>query len=316
MTTPRLVSLGRLTLDDVILPDGTRRPECVGGNSLYGTLAARLWEPSAQLVARVGHDLPERVWDQIRQAGLSPTGLRPRPARTLRNEFYYNPAGGRRSVSLSAQHESLALSPTPDDIPAEYLGAEIFLVKAMDLHAQSELVAWLKANARGRVALDLKETYLEGNEACLTRMISQTDIFMPSEAEAIHLAQGGDWLTIARHFSTLGPRIVAIKLGAQGSFVYDGRHDAGITILPYPARVVDPTGAGDAYCGGFLAMYLNRPDDLVGCARAGAVSASFAISGFGTEALLAARPEAARRRLIAWYPGLYDSLRTPGQATP
>ena len=56
--TPRLVCLGNFTLDDVVLPDGSERPLCTGGDALYATLAARAFEPRTELVAPVGDDSP------------------------------------------------------------------------------------------------------------------------------------------------------------------------------------------------------------------------------------------------------------------
>jgi hypothetical protein len=59
---PPLICCGNLTLDDVVLPDGTEQPCSVGGDALYGVLAARLFLPEAQMLAPVGHDLPPHVW--------------------------------------------------------------------------------------------------------------------------------------------------------------------------------------------------------------------------------------------------------------
>ena len=297
---PKIVCLGRLTIDDVVLPDGTYFPNCPGGNALYASLGARLWEPATEMVVSVGNDLPEETWQQIAQSGYRMDGFRNQPVPTMHNRIAYDQQGGRQWTHFFSDQVSNILSPVPEAIPAHYLQAQIFLVQAMTVEAQERLIPWLRQNTRGLIALDLKETMITGNEERLARLISQVDIFMPSQEEARFLAQNEDWPNVARRFANLGPRVVAIKLNRDGSLVYDAINERVYATLAYPVSVVDATGAGDAFCGGFLATFLRDPDDLKTCLRAGAVSSSFAISGYGTQRLASTSREEARSRLESW----------------
>jgi hypothetical protein len=58
VTRPRVIVVGNLTIDDVVLPDGTTRMSSAGGNSLYTALGVRLWQPRVGLVTRRGEDFP------------------------------------------------------------------------------------------------------------------------------------------------------------------------------------------------------------------------------------------------------------------
>jgi ribokinase len=297
---PRLVCLGNLTLDDTVLPDGTERLACAGGDALYAALGARLWEPAVQLVAPRGDDLPLPVAARIEAEGFSLEGLPNRLRPTIHNRVEYDNRGGRRWTLYSSPDDFDALSPRPADIPGAFLEAEAFLIAAMSLEAQEELGVWLRRRTRAAVALDLQEDYIAGNQQRLRALIGQAHLFLPSEDEVRQLFGHDEWERAAREAAALGPEVVVIKRGARGSLVHDKSSGRTIEVTACPAAVVDTTGAGDAYCGGFLAQFIHSPRDLLRCARAGAVSSSFAVEGFGTDALLRVRAETAAARLADW----------------
>jgi sugar/nucleoside kinase (ribokinase family) len=297
---PKIVCLGRFTIDDVTLPDGTSMPNCTGGNALYASLGARLWEPATEIVVAIGNDLPESTWEQITSAGYRMDGFRNRHVNTMHNQITYDQQGGRKWTHYFSEQISNILSPAPEDIPTQYLSAQIFLVQAMPIEAQERLIPWLREHTRGFIALDLKETMILGNEARLSDLISRVDIFMPSRDEAFLLTQSEDWPAVAAKFAKLGPRYVIIKRNKHGSMAYDAVSEIFVETPAYPVEVVDATGAGDAFCGGFLATFLNNASDLKACIRAGAVSSSFAISGYGSQRLASTTPEEARQRLRTW----------------
>jgi ribokinase len=299
MDDPRLVCLGNLTIDDVILPDGTERPGCTGGDALYACLAARLFEPRTEMVAPVGSDWPAAVSARIREAGLSKAGLPPRNLPSLHNRIDYHADGGRTWTLFNGDEAFHILSPTIADIPAPYLRAEIFLILAMTLKAQIHLASGLKRTSSGLVALDTQEDYILGNEPALLKLISQCDIFMPSAEEVRQLLGHEDWETAARTFASRGPSVVVIKLGAEGVLVHDRATGRTIRVPAQPAQVVDTTGAGDSFSGGFLAALLHDRTDLETAAWAGTIAAAFAVSGYGADPMFSAKPGEARRRLHA-----------------
>jgi ribokinase len=292
---PSLVCCGNLTLDDVILPDGTERPASVGGDALYGVLAARLFLPDAQMVAPVGHDLPAHVWAMIDGAGLSRAGLPARNRPTIRTRFVYHSADSRTGTLLSDEADFDILSPRMPDIPPSFLGAPAWLVLAMTLAAQRDLVAALRASGAPLIGLDLQDEYIAGNEGAILDLVRQVDVFMPSDAEVRLLLGHDDPHSACRRFAALGPRIVVIKRGARGCFVHDAaaNEDFAWPAQMGPAqmgpardwKVVDTTGAGDAFCAGFMAAMSVDPYDPRRAARQGAHAASRAVSAFGVAGL-------------------------------
>ena len=95
---------------------------------------------------------------------------------------------------------------------------------------------------------------------------------------------------------------IALKRGAAGGHCYAAAADGVIAWPPCPVEVTDPTGAGDAFAGGFLTGQLAGLT-LGECLARGGVSASFAIETWGPAGLLAATPEEVRRRHDAWRDG-------------
>ena len=302
MTAPRLVCLGNFTIDDVVLPDLTERPGCTGGDALYATLAARPWQPATELVAPIGSDFPASIAQAMAREGLNDAGFARRDLPTLHNRVEYFADGGRKWTLFAAEGAFDALSPLPGDIPASYLEADAFMILAMTLSGQQRLVDDLTARPGKLVALDPQEDYIRGNEAAILEMIAKVDIFLPSAEEVVRLLGTSDWLAAARRFAALGPRLVVIKLGEDGCLVHEAATGRTTRVPAYTVdRVVDTTGAGDSFCGAFMAAYLQDPD-AVRAARAGAVAASVTVQGYGVDPLFAADPAEMRRRFEAWAP--------------
>jgi ribokinase len=103
---------------------------------------------------------------------------------------------------------------------------------------------------------------------------------------------------MAEEIASYGCEIVVIKRGERGQLVLDASARKRWEIPAYPVQPVDPSGAGDVFCGGFLAGYRKTYDPLQ-AAMHGNISASLAIEGHGPFYALGALPELAQARLGA-----------------
>jgi ribokinase len=129
-------------------------------------------------------------------------------------------------------------------------------------------------------------------------LLANIDLLLPSLEELTQHAEArglSPW-EAAESLLECGPRAVAVKMGARGARVLRGPRQEWRSIPVYPTCVVDPTGAGDAFCGGFLVGWAET-GDAVQAALYGTVSASFVIEGFGVQHALTAHPADARARL-------------------
>jgi sugar/nucleoside kinase (ribokinase family) len=142
----------------------------------------------------------------------------------------------------------------------------------------------------------MNPTFFEDVPALLTGLTA----FLPSEEELRALFQGRttDLWAMAEALAAYGCEILVIKRGEGGQFVYDSGARTRWEVPAYPSRIVDPSGAGDAFCGGFLAGYRDSYDP-VQAALYGNISASLVVEGIGPFYAIGALPGLAKARLEA-----------------
>src|SRR5579875_289976 len=281
-----LVIAGNITLDDTILP-GKECIECAaGGDALYAAIGARLWDVSVGIFSRVGEDYPQAYLDELQRIGIDTAGIRRCSGPTVHYRILYESANDRRFIHLTPPDRLAELSPESEDLPVAYRGAAAYHVAAMPTPLQGALVAaFIRQGAL--VALDPYEEDVADCIDTLLEMLRRGVIFLPSELEVDLIASAlgeassrQDCVEAATRFCMQGCPLVSIKLGERGSLTRSAQGGHLYRLPVFPAQVVDPTGAGDAFCGGFLAGLICYGSPLVATA-CGTVSASLVIEDFG-----------------------------------
>ena len=147
------------------------------------------------------------------------------------------------------------------------------------------------------MAVDPHYEHVSGTEEKWRRVLPLVDAFLPSRDEATALLGGWPGAEgAARELASWGARLACVKLGAEGSIAY--RDGEVVRMGVATSGLVDPTGCGDAFCGGFLVGLAESGDLRTALAR-GAVAASFAGEGYGAEHALRPDCAEAQRRLSA-----------------
>jgi sugar/nucleoside kinase (ribokinase family) len=295
VSSATLYSLGNFTIDDIVRwPSGENWMGQPGGNALFAAIGARLWLDSVGLLTRLGCDYPAERLDEIRARGIC-LGLCPVAARTLHDWALYEAGGARQFVNHINSGKNDEMTLLPDEIPPEHRDGRAYHVAPMPTEQQAGLVEALRRPGR-LISLDPHEWWIKGYEVTLERILAQVDFFLPSRVEARQIYGADDPEHAAPALARLGPQVVVIKLGHDGSLVYE-RAAGRLTHVPiYPVGAQDPTGAGDSYCGGFLAGYLLH-QDAVRAAQHGTVSASYVVEAIGALATATPNPDEARARL-------------------
>jgi sugar/nucleoside kinase (ribokinase family) len=167
------------------------------------------------------------------------------------------------------------------DIPADFMDATVAHLCPLDYLTHSLLPALLRQAQFTTVTLDpspgyMNPTYWGEVPALLTGLTA----FLPAEEEVRSLFQGqsDDLWEMAEALAAYGCEIIVIKCGERGQLLYDAATRARWEIPSYPARLVNPIGAGDAFCGGFLAGY-RRTYDSLDATLHGNISASLVVEG-------------------------------------
>jgi ribokinase len=319
--------VGGLRQDYCITHDGRVFAGMLGGNALYAAVGARIWGASVAIISRVGSDYPGAWLEQLRDRGFNLDGvhLLPEPQDT-RTFYAYTSPEVRVDTSpashflrigaplpkelIGYQHSTLQqdqrASPGPLAVRIEYLPS--WITRCRGIHFSpadylTHLTVPMRAREHGvhKLTLDPSVMYMDpGFRRELPNVIKGLDAFMPSmmEAEAFFRPERLRVWEMAEAFLAMGCALVVIKRGANGQAVLDGSSGQRWNVPAYPARVADVTGAGDAYCGGFL-VGLDQTGDPFEAALRGGVSASLVIEGTGALYALDSLPGLAQARLHA-----------------
>lgn len=292
---------------------------------LYAAAGARLWVDYTNLLGRVGENFPHEWLKLFQQNGMDTRGIKiiPGPIESRTFLVYMdaqttqttNPVSHFVRLGLPFPKGLLGYQPpradqdsrvhaNPDspklfDIPAEYLVAKAVHLAPLDILTHSLLAPAFRHGGASIVSIDPGPSYMNANFLDDLRSLLQgVTAFLPSEEEIRNLFWGrtNDLWEMAAALANFGCEVIIIKRGGRGQFVYERTSGKKWEVPAYPSRLVDPTGAGDAFCGGFLAGYAATLDPLQ-AAMYGNISASFTIEGSGPFYILDAMPGLAQARL-------------------
>jgi hypothetical protein len=333
-TSSRYVIAGQLKRDFALIPDGRALVDIPGGNLIYAAAGFGVWEPSNQvgLLARVGEDYPREWLGDFKMRGFDIQGIRVLPkAIDLRSFYVYldiytrlneDPAAhftrlhqpfpkallnyARARNTYDSRTQLTQTSLRQSDIPIDYLDATAAHLCPIDYLTHTLLPAVLRQNGCTTVTLDpsvgtMTPTFWDDIPA----LVSGLTAFLPNEEEMRTLFQGRstDLWQMMETITDYGCEIVVVKRGERGQLLYDRATKTHWEISAYPARVIDPTGAGDSFCGGFLAGYHQTYDPLQ-AVLFGGISASLTIEGSRAFYALDALPGLAQARLEALKEGV------------
>ncbi|MCS7089050.1 MAG: carbohydrate kinase family protein [Thermoflexales bacterium] len=312
---------GGLRVDYLITARGEPHLGEMGGNALYAACGARLWSESVGVLARAGANYPAAWLATLAARGFDVRGVRRLPYACDHRTFYaYLDDNTRDDTNPDAHfarwglplpealqgyvhstpgqddpHHYEPLAVRPEDLEHYLAVAElvphVLHIAPISIRTQQHLPKAARAAGIALISVDPGERAMRpALRSFVEEVLAEADAFLPSwqEVQTFFGANPpGDVLRCARWFAERGPRLVVIKLGSAGAVAYDHRHKRAWQLPAVPTTVVDVTGAGDAFCGGFAAA-LARDDDVLQAAICGAVSASFAVEGYSPLAVLRA----------------------------
>lgn len=262
--------LGYLSIDS-LSHDGRAAGQQPGGAALYAALGARHAGAAPEIVASVGPDWPEGWTRALSECGIVTGGVTRRPELTRRTQILHG-QGTRKSPHFQ-RSEWIAATMAHQPNPAGAVG-KVLVAAPMPV---SGLTAVLNAAGDRPVVADTSE-WVSANEADeLLAILGRLTIFAPSCEETRLLCPGLGDDEAALALAASGPCIVQ-KRGAQGLVVVQGTMLHRLSA--YPARVVDPTGAGDAVVGAIAAGLALGLTPLF-AAQAALTTGAHAVSGMG-----------------------------------
>ena len=277
MTAPVLV-LTNIIIDDLWFADGTNLPNTLGGAATYAAIAARLWWDEVAIVTGVGTDLEEVTKGKLIASGLRDEGHLRRSPHTIQSRLVYRADGSRTETPAYGPEHFASLQVLPEDIPASLLpAAGTYVFRDLDMPYWDSLRK--VRGSLGTVLWELQDDRIAGRWPEIAALMPLVELFSCNLGEARSLF--GDIAPDAMCDQILasGVQAAVLRMGGEGALVATSDHRFRVT--PPPSPVVDVTGGGNAFCGGFLAGWLLHPGNAVFAARCAAASAAHALGQFG-----------------------------------
>ena len=288
------LSIGNMCIDDLVFSDGATLWGVPGGNSVYAALGMALWGERPALLAVHGPDYPlEALGDRVDCSSAR------RHRVTLRNWGLYEEDGSRQFVFRRATRNWLEFCPEVNDLSAGPIGCCHLAPLPWD--RQASFAEAVRERGARLISVDPDDRRLgDLSRGDLAGLLRRIDAFMPSRQDAEALFPDAGPAEAMRRLRALGPDtpFIVLKLGADGALVHRAGDASMLVVPPVAGMVADTTGAGDAFCGGFL-VGLARGGDAELAALMGSVSASFAVEAAGPGALARASSQIAASRLAA-----------------
>jgi sugar/nucleoside kinase (ribokinase family) len=277
-----IVSVGHFSLDHIFLPSRNTPFAVLGGSVVYVYFAARRLDARVSVISNIGNDFPAAYLWWLRQESVDLSSVsRAENAHTTSFELKYGNDLSNRTLRLKNKAPPIDVTDLPNSLKARAIhfgpiAGEITYDIAEKLRNCSDI---LSLDPQGLV----RNFDRNGNVTFVPlidkRILGIIDIYKSSLKEIQAVTGLSDVDSAIKMVHEYGARIVIVTSGASGAMV-----SVEDTVHRVPAckpeKIVDPTGAGDAFIGSFLAEYVNG-EDCSWCSYVGSATASLVIEGVG-----------------------------------
>lgn len=279
-----LVIIGTIAYDAIETPFG-KTDKIVGGAATFAGLAASYLYDRVKLIGVVGEDFGDSNLDILRSKGINLDGVQIKKGEKsfFWSGKYHNDMNSRDTLAT----ELNVLAGFDPIVPDGYQDCEYLLLGNLTPQVQLTTLDRFKRKPK-LVVLDTMNFWMDTAWDDLLSVLKRVDVLTINDAEARQLSGEYALVKAAEKILNLGPRYLIIKKGEHGALLFGDNRIFAAPALPL-AEVYDPTGAGDAFAGGFVG-YLARVgtvnfNNMKNAVIFGSTLASFCVERFGTERL-------------------------------
>ena len=274
--------VGHFAIDTIRLPSRSSSFVILGGSVTYVSFVAKRLDAVVSIISKVGRDFPKAYIWWLQEEGIDLSSvIRLTNEHTTHFELGYGKDLSNRTLKLKSMGSKI----TPSDLPCSLQAKAIHIAPIVD-EISYEVVEKLKGCAevlsldpQGLLRRFDKKGKVTARAPVDKRMFSLINIYKSSLDEIISFTGCSDLNSAIDAVHDFGIKTIIVTLGAKGSVLSVEK-----TLYEVPAcdsRVfVDPTGAGDAFIGGFLTEYIRQKDSFW-CACVGSAAASLVVEGIG-----------------------------------
>jgi sugar/nucleoside kinase (ribokinase family) len=292
-----LLTVGTVAFDDIETPFG-RAEKVVGGACTYISLAASYLVQPVRIVSVVGDDFPEETLEYLQRRGVELDGLQIKEGE---KSFFWAGRYNENFNSRDTLDTQLNVLATFDPIvPDQWRETEYLMLGNLTPQVQLSVLDQMKRRPH-LTALDTMNFWMDIALDDLKKVLTKVDVLTINDEEARQLSGEHSLLKAAKAIYKLGPKYVIIKKGEHGALLFHRGEDIFFCPALPLAEVVDPTGAGDTFAGGFLGWIAKTEDtSFENMKRAivyGSAMASFCVEKFSIERLKGLTPSMISNRM-------------------
>ncbi|MGN6603101.1 MAG: PfkB family carbohydrate kinase [Ginsengibacter sp.] len=279
-----IITLGSMAFDAIETPFG-KTDKIVGGSGTYVAYAASHLTKPIQQISIVGNDFPEEEMNELKRRGVNLTGVEIVPDQ---KSFFWS---GRYHMDMNTRDTLVTdlnvLAGFDPKVPEEYQGSDYLMLGNLMPSLQLSVIEQLR-NRPDLVVLDTMNFWMETSMEDLKKVLQKVDVLLINDSEARQLSGEYSLVKCAKSILQMGPRFLIIKKGEHGALLFHEDQVFFAPALPLE-EVFDPTGAGDAFAGGFIG-YIDSTknisfENMKTAIIVGSAMASFCVEAFGPQRL-------------------------------
>ncbi|MCH8545925.1 MAG: PfkB family carbohydrate kinase [Cryomorphaceae bacterium] len=294
----QVLIVGTVAFDAIETPYG-KTDKIIGGAATYIGLSASALLDETHLVSVVGDDFPVETIKLMTQKGMDVEGLQIRQGEKT---FFWSGKYHRDMNTRDTLDTQLnVLSDFDPIVPEKSKSADVLMLGNLMPSVQQRVLDQMNQRPK-LVVLDTMNFWMDNFMDDLTEALKSVDVLTINDEEARQLSGEYSLVKAAHKILKMGPSYLIIKKGEHGAMLFDRDHIYFAPAFPL-ADVLDPTGAGDSFAGGFVS-YLAKHGEISWPAMKRAVAhatvmASFCVEKFGIERLLEVTPAEMEERKLA-----------------
>lgn len=277
-----VVSVGHLCIDHIFLPENRMPFVTLGGSAAYVSFAAKRLNAKTAIISKVGENFPTAYSWWLKDEGVDISwSVKAKGVDTTSFELKYNKNLSNRVLRLRSKAPNITVADLPSSLKAKAIhiapiAGEVTFDVAEKLRGYAEILSLDPQGLVRNFGDNGKVTHGSLKEG---RILELIDVYKSSSAEIKAVTKSSDIKSAMKTIHNYGVKTVIVTFGVRGALLsFEG------SLHQIPAykseKIVDPTGAGDAFIGGFLAE-LVKGKDFLWCACVGSAVASLVVEAAG-----------------------------------
>ena len=279
-----IITLGTMAFDAIETPFG-KIDKIVGGSATYVAYAASHLTNPVQQISIVGNDFPEEEMKELKSRGVDLSGVEIVPDQ---KSFFWS---GKYHLDMNSRDTLVTdlnvLADFNPKVPEQYQDAKYLMLGNLMPSLQLSVIEQLRTRPE-LVVLDTMNFWMETAMDDLKKVLQKVDVLLINDSEARQLSGEYSIVKSAKSILKMGPKFLIIKKGEHGALLFHENEVFFAPALPLE-EVFDPTGAGDAFAGGFIGHIDHTKnisfENMKTAIIVGSAMASFCVEAFGPQRL-------------------------------